>query len=60
MARKSKPITIEIFVGDQRVDKLTQEQKERMAQRLSEHMSLYYTQHPLEYQRLKCEVIKNG
>ena len=53
MARKSKPITIEIFVGDQRVDKLTQEQKERMAQRLSEHMSLYYTQHIDEYAKLK-------
>ena len=53
MARKSKPITIEIFVGDQKIEKLTEEQKERMAQRLSEHMSLFYTQHPEEYAKLK-------
>lgn len=60
MARKPKPLIVELFVGDQKIEKLTEEQKERMARRLSEHMSLYYTQHPLEYQRLKCEVIKNG
>ena len=53
MAGKAKPITIEIFVGNQRVDKLTDEQKERMAQRLSYAMSLYYTQHPDEYAKLK-------
>ena len=65
MARKSKPITVEIFVGNSKdgyvqVEALTKEQKERMAQRLSQHMSLYYTAHPLEYQQLKCEGAKNG
>ena len=59
MAGKSKPITVEIFVGNSKdgyvqVEALTKEQKGRMAQRLSQHMSLYYTQHPGEYAKLKC------
>jgi hypothetical protein len=58
MARTSKPLKVEIFVGNPtdgyvQVDSLTEDQKERMAQRLSYAMSLYYTQHPEEYAKLK-------
>lgn len=48
-----KPITVTIYVGDRKVDTLTGEQSERVAQRMSEAMSLYYTAHPEEYKRLK-------
>lgn len=53
MARKPQKLIVELFVGDQRIEKLTEEQKERMAQRLSERMSDYYTQHISEFQKLK-------
>lgn len=53
MARKPQKLIVELFVGDQKIEKLTEEQKERMAQRLSVNMSLYYTQHPDEYAKLK-------
>ena len=46
-------LTVTIHIGGKQVDKLTEEQKERMAQRLSEAMSLYYTAHPEEYAKLK-------
>lgn len=48
-----KPITVTLYVGDKQVDTLTEEQSERVAQRMSEAMSLYYTAHPEEYKRLK-------
>ena len=50
---KNKPLTVTIYVGGKQVDKLTSEQCERMAQRLSEAMSIYYTAHPEEYKKLK-------
>lgn len=48
-----KPLTTTIYIGGKQVDKLTDEQIERMAQRLSETMSLYYTSHKDEYQKIK-------
>lgn len=59
MARTSKPLKVEIFVGNPtdgyvQVEKLTEQQKEHMAQRLSERMSDYFTQHISEFQKLKC------
>ena len=42
-------LTVSLHIGDKQVDKLTPEQTERMAERLSETMSLYYTAHPNEY-----------
>ncbi len=41
------------------MEKLTEEQKDRMAQRLSERMSLYYTAHPEEF-RILCEGDRKG
>ena len=50
---KSKPLTVTLHIGGKQVESLTEEQKEKMAQRLSEAMSLYYTAHPDEYLKLK-------
>ena len=50
---KQKPLTVTLHIGGKQVDKLTAEQCERMANRLSEAMSCYYTAHPDEYQRIK-------
>lgn len=53
MARKEQPLTCTFFVGGKQVEKLTTEQCERMAQKLSETMSRYYTSHSDEYQKIK-------
>ena len=47
MARKE--ITVKLFYGGQEVERLTEEQQERMMQRLSEAMRRYYTEHPEEF-----------
>lgn len=51
--RKGKELTVTLFVGGKQVDTLTPEQRERMAQRLSKTMSIYYTAHPDEFQKIK-------
>ncbi len=53
MARKEQTLTCTFFVGGKQVEKLTPDQTERMAQRLTETMSLYYTAHPEEYSQLE-------
>lgn len=50
---KDKPLTVTLHIGGKQVDKLTAEQCERMAERLSETMSLYYTAHSEEYQNIQ-------
>lgn len=50
----SKPLTVTLYIGGKEVNTLTAEQSERMAQRLSEAMSLYYTAHPDEFSKLKA------
>ena len=50
---KGTELTVTLYVGGKQVDKLTHEQGERITQRLSEAMSLYYTAHPEEYQKFK-------
>lgn len=49
----AKTLTVTFHIGGKQVDKLTTEQGERIAQRLSEAMSLYYTAHPKEFAELK-------
>lgn len=49
----NKPLTFTIHIGGKQVDKLTEEQFEKMSQRLSEAMSVYYTAHPDEYKKIK-------
>lgn len=50
---KSKPLTVTLHIGGKQVDTLTAEQRERMAQKLSEVVSRYYSAHPEEYLKLK-------
>ena len=50
---KSRPLTVTLHIGGKQVEKLSDEQCERMAQKLSETMSLYYTAKPKEYLKLK-------
>lgn len=49
----SKELTVTFFVGGVRVDKLTEEHKERIAQRFGEALSSYYSRNIAEYARLK-------
>ena len=51
--RKGKELTVTFFVGGKQVDKLTPEHIERMSQRLSERMSIYYTAHFDEFLKIK-------
>lgn len=46
-------LTVTIHIGGNQVDKLSAEQSDRMAQRLTETMSLYYTSHPEERREMK-------
>lgn len=50
---KNTPLTVTFHIGGKQVEKLTEEQIERMARRVGEAMSSYYTAHPKEYQELK-------
>lgn len=53
MAKKEQTLTCTFFVGGKQVDRLTEEQCERMAQKVGEVLSLYYTANPEEYRKLK-------
>jgi hypothetical protein len=46
-------LTVTLHIGGKQIDKLTPDQSERMAQRLSESMSLYYSAKTAEFTRLK-------
>ena len=48
-----KPLTCTFYIGGKQVTELTEEQKEKMAQRLSESMSIYYSNHIEEFKKLK-------
>ena len=50
---KDTKLTVTFHIGGKQVDKLTEEQLDRMAQRLSEAMSIYYTSHLEEFKRIK-------
>lgn len=50
---KDTPLTVTLHIGGKQVDKLTSEQCERIAQKLSESMSIYYTAHPEEFKNIK-------
>lgn len=50
---RNKPLTVTLHIGGKQVDTLTEEQREKMAQKLSEVMSRYFSLHPEEYQKIK-------
>ena len=52
MAKQQK-LTYTFYVGGVQVEKLTPEQTKRMAERIGETMSLYYSRHMDEYVKLK-------
>lgn len=52
---KDTKLTVTLHIGGEQVESLSPEQSERMAQKLSEAMSVYYTAHPEEYSKLKNE-----
>ena len=49
----NKPLTVTLHIGDKQIEKLSPEQSERMAQRLSDTMSLYYSTHQTEFMKIK-------
>lgn len=53
MARNEQKLTCTFYVGGKPVDKLTPEHIERIAQKIGEAMSTYYTAHPDEYKKIK-------
>ena len=46
-------LTVTLHIGGERIEKLTPEQSVRIAEKLSEVMSTYYTAHPEEFKNLK-------
>ena len=50
---RDKKLTVSIHIGGKQVDSLTKDQCDRVSERLSEAMSLYYTAHPEEYTKIK-------
>ena len=53
LAKEKKGLTVSLFIGDKPIETLTTEQRERMAERLSKTMSIYYSSHPSEYNQLQ-------
>ena len=51
----NKPLTCTFHIGGKQVEELTEEQLEKMCERLSETMSTYYTAHPEEYRKIKTK-----
>ena len=50
--KKEKKLTVSIHIGGERVETLTDEQRNRIAERFSMATSLYYSNHPEEYQKI--------
>lgn len=50
---KQKPLTFTLHIGGKQVETLTEEQIEKISERLSEVVSTYYTVHPEEYTKIK-------
>ena len=50
--RKQQPLTFTFYLGGKQVDRLPPEYLDKMAARLGETMSIYYTKHPDEYRVL--------
>lgn len=46
-------LTVTLYVGGEKIEKLTPEQSVRIAEKLSEVMSNYYTAHPDEFAKLR-------
>lgn len=51
----TKDLTVTFHVGGERVDKLTDDHKKRIAQKFGEVLSTYYTAHPDEHKKIKSK-----
>jgi len=49
--RKAKPLTCTFYIGKTQVDRLPEDYLDKMSERLSRTMSVYYTRHPEEFER---------
>lgn len=50
---KNKPLTVTLHIGGKQVESLTDEQRDALAERLSDTMSRYYTANPEEFKKIK-------
>ena len=57
LAKDKNKLTVTLYVGGKQVESLTAEQSERIAERLSSAMSIYYTSHADVYQKIKENLI---
>lgn len=53
MAEKTKALTCTYFVSGKQVERLTPEHLDKMAKRIGETLSRYYSVHPEEYKNIK-------
>ena len=53
LAKDKKGLTVTFFVGGKQVESLTDEQKEKMADRLSKATSIYYSSRMSEFGKIK-------
>lgn len=53
MAEKTKALTCTFFVGGKPVKELSPEHLDKMAKRIGETLSRYYSVHPEEYKNIK-------
>lgn len=56
---KDTKLTVTFYVGGKQVEKLTPEQLDRMAERLSETMSRYYSNNISEFVQIKTQGVNN-
>ena len=52
---RNKPLTFTLHIGGKQVETLTEEQRQRMADRLSEAMSLAYSLDLEEFKKIKTK-----
>lgn len=57
---RGKPLTATFYVGGKQVDRLTEEQLQRMADRLSEVMSRAYSLDIEEFKKIKVDNSKEN
>ena len=50
---KERKLTVTLHIGGKQVERLSAEQIDCMAARLTQAMSLYYTAHPDEFKNIK-------
>lgn len=53
MAGNQKKLTCTYYIGGRQVDSLTPEYLDKMAQRIGETLSKFYSVHPDEYRKIK-------